>query len=159
MKLNGNKLTYTSLRFITAATLVSTMLFAPGIAFATDKDAHEDRTELRIKEMHAKLKITSAQEEQWAKVAQAMLDDAKTMDALTQIRVDHAKDMTAVDDLKSFGEIADAYANGIKKMIPVFADLYASMSDAQKKEADAFFRYGYEKHSHKNSHKKKSVGK
>jgi protein CpxP len=55
-----------------------------------------------------------------------MLDDAKTMDALTQIRVDHAKDMTAVDDLKSFGEIADAYANGIKKMIPVFADLYPS---------------------------------
>ena len=159
MKLNGNKLTYTSLRFITAATLVSTLLFAPGIAFATDKDAHEDRTELRIKEMHAKLKITSAQEEQWAKVAQAMLDDAKTMDALTQIRVDHAKDMTAVDDLKSFGEIADAYANGIKKMTPVFADLYASMSDAQKKEADAFFRYGYEKHSHKNSHKKKPVGK
>jgi len=159
MKLNGNKLTYVSLRFITAATLVATLVFAPGVALAIDKDAHEDRTELRIKEMHAKLKITSAQEEQWAKVAQVMLDDAKTMDALTQIRVDHAKDMTAVDDLKSFGEIADAYANGIKKMIPVFADLYASMSDAQKKEADAFFRYGYEKHSHKNSHKKKSVGK
>jgi protein CpxP len=159
MKLKGNKLTYVSLRFITAATLVATMVFAPGVVLAIDKDAHEDRTELRIKEMHAKLKITSAQEEQWAKVAQAMLDDAKTMDALTQIRVDHAKDMTAVDDLKSFGEIADAYANGIKKMTPVFADLYASMSDTQKKEADAFFRYGYEKHSHKNSHKKKSVGK
>ena len=108
MKLNGNKLTYASLQFITAATLVATLLFAPEVVFATDKDAHEDRTELRIKEMHAKLKITSAQEEQWAKVAQTMLDDAKTMDALTQIRVDHAKDMTAVDDLKSFGEIADA---------------------------------------------------
>ena len=159
MKLNGNKLTYASLRFITAATLVSTLLFAPGVALAIDKDAHEDRTELGIKEMHAKLKITPAQEEQWAKVAQVMLDDAKTMDALAQIRVDHAKDMTAVDDLKSFVEIADAYANGIKKMTPVFTDLYASMSDAQKKEADAFFRYGYEKHSHKNSHKRKSVGK
>ena len=159
MKLKGNKLTYVSLRFITAATLVATLVFAPGVVLAIDKDAHEDRTELRIKEMHAKLKITPAQEKQWAKVAQVMLDDAKTMDALTQIRVDHAKDMTAVDDLKSFGEIADAYANGIKKMIPVFVDLYASMSDAQKKEADAFFRYGYEKHSHKNSHKKKSVGK
>jgi len=159
MKLKGNKLTYVSLRFITAATLVATLVFAPGVVLAIDKDAHEDRTELRIKEMHAKLKITPAQEEQWAKVAQVMLDDAKTMDALTQIRVDHAKNMTAVDDLKSFGEIADAYANGIKKMTPVFADLYASMSDAQKKEADAFFRYGYEKHSHKNSHKKKSVSK
>ena len=159
MKLKGNKLTYVSLRFITAATLAATLVFAPGVALAIVKDANEDRTELRIKEMHAKLKITSAQEDQWAKVAQVMLDDAKTMDALTQIRVDHAKDMTAVDDLKSFGEIADAYANGIKKLTPVFADLYANMSDAQKKEADAFFRYGYEKHSHKNSHKKKSVGK
>ncbi|MDD5269170.1 MAG: Spy/CpxP family protein refolding chaperone [Methylococcales bacterium] len=159
MKLCGNQFTYASPRFIMAATLVATLFFAPGVVLATDKDAHEDRTELRIKEMHAKLKITPAQEEQWAKVAQVMLDDAKTMDALTQIRVDHAKDMTAVDDLKSFGEIADAYANGIKKMTPVFADLYASMSDAQKKEADAFFRYGYEKHRHKDSHKKKSVGK
>src|SRR5664280_480801 len=154
MKLSGNQFIYASIRLIRSATLAATLVFLPGVALATDKDAHEDRTELRIKEMHAKLKITSAQEEQWAKVAQVMLDDAKTMDALTQIRVDHAKDMTAVDDLKSFGEIADAYANGIKKMIPVFADLYASMSDAQKKEADAFFRYGYEKHSQKNSPKK-----
>ncbi len=155
MKPSGNQFIYASIRLIKSATLAATLVFLPGIALAIDKDAHEDRTELRIKDMHAKLKITSAQEEQWAKVAQVMLDDAKTMDALTQIRVDHAKDMTAVDDLKSFGEIADAYANGIKKITPVFADLYASMSDAQKKEADAFFRYGYEKHSHK----KKSVGK
>ena len=159
MKLSGNQFIYASIRLIKSATLAATLVFLPGIALATDKDAHEDRTELRIKDMHVKLKITSAQEEQRAKVAQVMLDDAKTMDALTQIRVDHAKDMTAIDDLKSFGEIADAYANGIKKMTLVFADLYASMSDAQKKEADAFFRYGYEKHSHKNSHKKKSVGK
>ena len=50
--------------------------------------------------------------------------------------------MTAVDDLKSYGEIADAHANGIKKLTPVFADLYASMSDAQKKEADTLFRHG-----------------
>src|SRR5665647_1020688 len=135
MKLSGNQYTYASARLITAAVLAATLAFAPGVALATDKDAHEDRVELRIKDMHAKLKITSAQEEQWAKVAQAMLDDAKTMDALTQIRVDHAKDMTAVDDLKSYGEIADAHANGIKKLTPVFADLYTIMSDVQKKEA------------------------
>jgi protein CpxP len=124
------------------------------VVFATDKDAHEDRVELRIKDLHAKLRVTAEQEEQWAKVAQAMLDDAKIMDALTQIRVDHAKDMTDVDDLKSYGEIVDAHANGIKKLTPVFADLYASMTEAQKKEADAFFRYGNNKHGHKHNHKK-----
>jgi hypothetical protein len=119
------------------------------LALAVDKEAHEDRTEFRIKDMHAKLKITSLQEEHWAKVKQTMLDDAKTMDALTQARVDHAKDMTAVDDLKSYGEITDAHANGIKKLTTVFADLYADMSDVQKKEADNLFRHGDHKHSHK----------
>jgi hypothetical protein len=48
--------------------------------------------------------------------------------------------MTAVDDLKSYGEIANAHADGIKKFIPVFESLYASMSDAQKKSADTLFR-------------------
>jgi periplasmic protein CpxP/Spy len=159
MKLSGNQYTYASARLITAAVLAATLAFAPGVALATDKDAHEDRVELRIKDMHAKLKITSAQEEQWAKVAQAMLDDAKTMDTLTQARVDLAKDMTAVGDLKSYGEIVDAHANGIKKLIPVFAALYSSMSDAQKKAADTFFRQGYNEHAdHKKSHKR-SKGK
>jgi len=154
MKLSGNKLTYASPRFITTATLVATLFFAPGVVLATDKAAHEDRVELRIKDMHAKLKITPAQEELWTKVDQAMLDDAKTMDTLTQARVDHAKDMTAVDDLKSYGELADAHAEGIKKLIPLFAALYASMSDVQKKEADSLFRHIGHKRSHKKSNGK-----
>ena len=152
MKLSGNQFIYASIRLIRSATLAATLVFLPGIALATDKEAHhEDRVELRIKDMHAKLKITPEQEEQWGKVTQAMLDDAKTMDALTQIRVDHAKEMTAVDDLKSYGEIADAHAAGIKKLTPLFADLYAGMSDVQKKEADTLFRHGERKHSHKKS--------
>jgi len=154
MKLSGNQFTYASTRLITAATLIATLIFAPGMALATDKDAHENRVELRIKDMHAKLKIMSAQEEQWGKVAQAMLEDAKTMDSLTQARIDHAKDMTAVDDLKSYGEIADAHAAGIKKLTPLFADLYAGMSDAQKKEADTLFRHGDHKHRHRKSGRK-----
>jgi hypothetical protein len=152
MKSTGKQFIYA--RFITSIALVATLGFAPGIVFATDKDAHEDRTELRIKDMHSKLKITSAQEDQWAKVAQAMLEDAKTMDALTQTRADHAKDMTAIDDLKSYGEITDTHANGIKKLTPVFADLYASMSDPQKKEADSLFREGDHKKKHKKLAKK-----
>ena len=50
--------------------------------------------------------------------------------------------MNAVDDLKSYGEITDAHADGIKKFTPVFATLYDSMSDAQKKQADTLFRHG-----------------
>jgi protein CpxP len=88
---------------MTTVALVATLVFAPGVVIARDKDAHEDRVELSIKDMHAKFKITAAQEEQRAKVEQAMLDDATTMNALTQKRVDHANDMTAVDDIKFYG--------------------------------------------------------
>ena len=147
-----NQFTYTSACLMTAAALFFILAFAPGEVFAADKVAHEDRAELRIKDMHAKLNITPAEEAQWAKVAEVMRDNGKTMDTLTQARVEHAKDMTAVDDLKSYGEIAQAHADGIKKLIPVFADLYASMSDAQKKEADTLFRHGDHKRGHKMSH-------
>lgn len=47
--------------------------------------------------------------------------------------------MNAVEDFKSYGEIAQAHADGIQKFIPVFEALYNSMSDAQKKNADAVF--------------------
>jgi len=146
MKPSGKQFTYASARLIAAAALVATLTFAPGVILAADKDAHEDRAELRIKDMNAKLKITPAQEERWAKVAQAMRENAKTMDALTQVRDSRAKDMTAVDDLKSYAEITEAHADGIRKLTPAFASLYASMSDTQKKEADTLFRHGDHKH-------------
>jgi len=154
MKLISNPFTYTSARLIVATALVSTLALTPEMVFAIDNNVHEDSVQLRIKDMHTKLKITAAQEEQWTKVAQAMLDDAKTMDTLTQVRVDHAKDMTAIDDLKSYGEIADAHADGVKKLTPLFTDLYAGMSDTQKKEADALFRHDEQTHSRKKASSK-----
>ncbi|MFI5339078.1 MAG: Spy/CpxP family protein refolding chaperone [Candidatus Methylomirabilales bacterium] len=112
---------------------------APGPATAP-KASRADRVEARITELHTKLGITPAQENLWKNVAQVMRDNAKTMEALTKARSEHAKTMTAVDDLKSYGEISDVHADGIKKFIPVFESLYNSMSDAQKKNADTIFR-------------------
>lgn len=151
MNMIDNQLSFANARLITAAALVvvTTLSLAPLVAFAMDKDAHADKVELRIQDMHSRLKITPAEEMQWAKVAQVMRDDAKTMDTLTQARVDRSKDMTAVDNLKTYGEITEAHANQIKRLIPVFADLYADMSDAQKKQADTLFRYGDRIHNHK----------
>lgn len=146
MERNSHQFTYATARALAAAALVATIAFAPGPVIAAKavaaKASSEDRAEARIKDMHAKLKITQAQEDQWSKAAQVMRDNAKTMDALTQARFEHVKSMTAVDDLKSYGEITDAHADGIKKFTPVFATLYAGMSDNQKQEADALFRHG-----------------
>lgn len=128
-------------RAFAAAALVATFAFASGPVIAA-KPSAEDRVEDRIKDMHARLKITKSQEDQWTKVAHVMRDNAKTMDALTQARSEKAKTktLTAIDDLKSYGEITGAHEDGIKKFTPVFTTLYGSMSDAQKKDADALFR-------------------
>ena len=141
MKRHNHQFTYAAARAVAAAMLVATIAFASGPAVAAKASA-EDRAETRINDMHAKLKITQAQEGQWSKVAQMMRDNAKSMDALTQARFENSRKMTAVDDLKSYGEITDAHADGIKRFTPVFATLYDGMSDAQKKEADALFRHG-----------------
>ena len=94
MKQNANCYTNVGLRLMTAAAFIISLGLAPGLVFAADKH-QEVRVEVRIKDMHDKLKITATQEEQWAKVELAMREDASVMDALTQIRADHAKDMTA----------------------------------------------------------------
>ena len=115
---------------------------SPEPAMATaGKVSRPDRVEARIKELQTKLKITPAQEELWNNVTQVMRNNAKTMEALIKARSKKAGTMTAVDDLKSYGEIVEAHADGINKFIPAFESLYASMSDAQKKDADKLFRH------------------
>jgi len=125
---------------IAGALLAAAIVFAPAVTLAAKTAG--DRAEARITDLHAKLKITAAQEDQWGKVAEVMRANGKQMDTLTQARFANAKTMTAVDDLKSYAEIADAHADGMKKFTPVFASLYSGMSDAQKKEADTLFRHG-----------------
>ena len=106
---------------------------------AVAKGMHADRVEARIKELHARLHITEAQQQQWDAVAQVIRDNAQSMDAAIAQRSPDAAGMNAVDDLRSYAVIVDAHADGLKKFIPVFQALYDSMSDAQKKSADAFF--------------------
>lgn len=134
-------------RGVEGVTSVKSSIRVAGAASASGpghaaNESGESRVEARIKDLHAKLKITQAQEEQWTKVVQVMRENAKSMDTLTHARFEHAGSMTAIDDLKSYGEITDAHADQIKKFTPVFATLYANMSDAQKKAADELFRHG-----------------
>lgn len=102
--------------------------------------AVDARVEARIKAMRKKLHITSAQETQWNAVAQVMRDNAHTIGDLRAQTADKTKSMTAIDHLNSYAALTDAQAAGIHKFIPAFQALYDTMSDAQKKSADAMFR-------------------
>lgn len=96
--------------------------------------------ETRITSLHTRLQITAAQESLWQPVAQIMRDNANTIQALMRARNDSASQMSATDDLRSYGQVADAHAEGIRRLTPAFQALYDSMSDIQKRNADLIFR-------------------
>jgi hypothetical protein len=105
------------------------------------KPRSDTQVEARITQLHKELKITSAQESDWSKLAQDMRDNAHDMSSLLQERNAAAKahPMTAVDNLKNYEQITDAHADGLKKLVPDFETLYGEMSPAQKKAADTVF--------------------
>ena len=109
------------------------------------KESAVNRVEARIKELHTQLQITPEQGNLWQNVTAVMRDNAQRIDALVKTRADHAQTMTAVDDVRAYGDIAEAHAEGIKKFLPAFEALYASMSDVQKQHADALFRHRLDK--------------
>jgi len=113
---------------------------------AVSKSGPVERVETRIKDLHDKLKITKAQEDLWSGVARAMRDNAIEMEPLIKARSEHSGKATALEDLNSYSQLADAHADGLKKFVPAFAPLYASMSDIQKQNADTVFRgHGHSK--------------
>lgn len=100
---------------------------------------HGMEIEKHIKDLHAKLKITPAEESQWATVAQTMRDNASELDKAIENRESAAKNASAVDDLNAYGAIVQTHADAIKKLASAFSSLYAAMPDEQKKLADEVF--------------------
>ncbi len=96
-----------------------------------------------IQHLHDNFMITPAQEGLWKNVADVMRANAETMSRLAKARSESAKTATAIADLKAYSVISEAHAEGTKKLIPAFQALYDSMSDDQKKAADAEFRDHY----------------
>ena len=111
-------------------------------AAMTKSDAKRDMAvESHIKDMHAQLQITPAEEPQWAVVAKTMRDSSIQTDKAIDKREALVNSASAVDNLNAYGDIAQAHADGVKKLAAAFAPLYASMSDDQKKAADALFAH------------------
>jgi periplasmic protein CpxP/Spy len=106
---------------------------------ARSKGTQADRVEARIKSLHAQLKITPDEEQQWTVVAQTMRDNAQAIDQLVQQRTAQRGSMNAVEDMKSYQGIAQAHADEMQKLVPAFEALYDKMPDTQKKHADVVF--------------------
>lgn len=116
---------------------------APSSHASTSPSAasRDSKVEARITQLHKELKITKDQESDWNTLAQDMRDNAHQMSSQMEQRAaaSKTKPMTAVDNLKSYAQIADTHADGLKKITPDFEKLYDEMSPAQKKTADTIF--------------------
>lgn len=134
---------------VVAGTFATLLFVAPLVTLAQGtpepstpapaKAAVVSHIEQRIKNLHERLKISAAEEPQWAAVAQAMRDNAQTVGELVHERREKAGTMNAVDDLRSYQAIAEAHATGVAKLVSAFKELYAVMPPEQQKNADAVF--------------------
>ena len=132
--------------FASALAVGAVLAIAPAPGICADPQPADQATTpqhatAHIKSLHDKLRITPAQEPQWDAVAQIMATNAKTMHDLVEERAKNLTTMSAIDDLQSYQAIADAHAAGVRALLPAFQTLYATMDDAQKKNADAVFRH------------------
>lgn len=114
---------------------------APSARSPSEDSRGDAQVEGRIAQLHKQLKITKDQESDWNTLARDMRENAQRMSSLLQERADASKSkpMNAVDNLKSYEQITDAHADGLKKITPDFEKLYNQMSPAQKKTADSVF--------------------
>ena len=102
----------------------------------------EERIQDRINELHERLQITAAQEDKFKAMADVMTANAQSMGSLLQERMQD-NDKSAEDSLRWYSRLVDAHSDSLKKFIPAFSALYASLSDDQKRTADRMFaRFG-----------------
>jgi hypothetical protein len=112
----------------------------------TGKNA-EERVERRINELHAQLRITPAEQQQWDQFATVMRENARAIDQLFIQRAQQLGSMTALQNMQSYEQLAEAHAQHLQKLVAAFQNLYDAMPDQQKQLADQVFHANAEQHA------------
>ena len=100
----------------------------------------------RIAFLKAELKITPAQETQWQQVAEAMHENANSLDqAIKTARQDRGS-MDAVQRLTLREQFAKVRAENEARLLAAFKPLYASLSPEQQQVANQLVAPHYERH-------------
>jgi periplasmic protein CpxP/Spy len=107
----------------------------------------EQRVEEHIRELHAQLRITSAEQPQWDSFANVMRENARNMDQQFAARRDQFATMNALQNMQSYERIADAHSQNLQQLVPAFGNLYNAMPETQKRLTDQVFRENAEAHA------------
>ena len=109
----------------------------------------QERVEHRISELHAQLRITPAERQQWDQLAEVMRENARDMDQVVIQRAQQVQSMDALQNMQSYEQMAKAHAQHVEKLVTAFKTLYDTMPDQQKRVADQVFRENAEQQSNR----------
>ena len=107
----------------------------------------EERVERRIAELRTQLRITPAEQQHWDQFASVMRENARDMDQIFVQRAQQLGSMTALQNMQSYEQIAEAHAQHLQKLVSAFQNLYDAMPDQQKQLADQVFHANAEQHA------------
>ena len=101
-----------------------------------------ETVEQRIASLHTKLQIKPDQEQKWQAVARVMRENAATIEKLVAAKrsAQVSENMTALDDLMTYQQFAEAHVQGLRNLTAAFQALYESMPNSQKKVVDEAFQ-------------------
>jgi periplasmic protein CpxP/Spy len=130
---------------------VAAMLIAvPSVSFAqpappppqttAKPPSPQSEADQRIQALRAQLHITDTQTSQWDAFAQAMRTNAVSTDSLFRQRASAAATMNALDNMKSYAQVARAYADNTQALATAFEGLYDVLTPQQKQTVDTLFR-------------------
>jgi periplasmic protein CpxP/Spy len=100
----------------------------------------ESAANARLAALQTQLRITNAQMAQWDAFSQAMRQNAVSTDTLFRHRAEGVNSMSAVDNMNSYAQIAQSYADNTKALAQAFSSLYSVLDVQQKQTVDALFR-------------------
>src|SRR5579859_1751220 len=124
-----------------ATPLTVTRALAQAAVTSAAAETKGETVQQRITDLHASLKITPAEETQWNGVAQAMHENAAAMDKVVATNeTTPPQNLTAVQELQTYQQFAQAHVDGLENLIAAFSTLYNAMPDDQKKVADQVFQ-------------------
>ncbi|MGH7093889.1 MAG: Spy/CpxP family protein refolding chaperone [Stellaceae bacterium] len=112
---------------------------APSAAVpALPKDI-QARVAQHIKQLHAQLHITAAEEQQWDAFADVMRANAADMNAAYRQREQQFAKMNALQNMQSYAKIAEEHSQHLQKLVVAFETLYNALPASQQKLADQVF--------------------
>jgi protein CpxP len=129
----------------------------PAAAGAAQPDIHHQarqrmlpgqRVDGKIAFLKAELKITPAQEAQWAPVAAAMRDNAQALDRAITTARQQQRPMDAVQRIALRADFAKVRDDNEARFLAAFKPLYASLSPDQQQAANALFTPHHHWHRH-----------